>query len=444
MRKHGEFEVSWLNAGTMIGSWRLVSRRAAGSYGVVYRVAPLGDADPGPYALKLALHPTDDRFEREIELLRRIDSPHVPRLVDSGVWGLIDGIAYPFLVMPWVEGDPLYRWASQQPLTSRQVMRVLAQVARALEATHDAGGVHRDVKGDNILVSDAEHAWLVDFGSGCYRGARVLTSSMIPPGTPRYFSPECQAFQWKYRRHSSAVYEWRPADDIYGLGVSAWRLVTGRYPPDLWAPEDPDLHGPPDGQPELEHQVDISKELAQIIRQMLSTHPKLRGSAGEVARALERGVRRAGRAADRPLVHELEEPRARRPWWATWKAPSAAWLGWAAAMALGVPIAVRQLEKKSLEQEASPEAVAAHVPREEGRDTGTDPKRPFPGQRQPPCRSWETKIHGGCWILLEAVPPCGEGAYEWKDRCYAPSFDPSHPITSEPPERKSIREEEKE
>lgn len=62
--------------------------------------------------------------------------------------------------------------------SSRQVLNLLAQAARALQATHEAGGVHRDVKGGNVLVRPAD-AWLflMDFGAGNYEGAERLTAS---------------------------------------------------------------------------------------------------------------------------------------------------------------------------------------------------------------------------------------------------------------------------
>ena len=213
--------------------------------------------------------------------------------------------------MEWVEGTPLYDWAQAQRPSSRQVLQLLARLARALAATHAAGGLHRDVKGDNIRVRRADdQPFLLDFGSGHHLGAATLTLQPFPPGTPAYRSPEA----WRFVRHSSkplVPYSPGPADDLFALGVTAYRLVTEKYPPAahpmdgeawLWRPE------------ELEHWTArvcnprCLPELSALVARMLSPHPEARGSAREVAEALEQAARSAGREADVPLFTG-EEPR---------------------------------------------------------------------------------------------------------------------------------------
>jgi hypothetical protein len=132
-----------LPPGTQVGSWRIMGQQGSGSYGVVYRVERVGQEGAGPFALKVARRLLDPRFEREWVLLSRIRHAHVPRFEVQGWVTLPGGVPYPYVVMEWVEGTPLYEWGAREPRTSRQVMRVLAQVARALEATHAVEGVHR-------------------------------------------------------------------------------------------------------------------------------------------------------------------------------------------------------------------------------------------------------------------------------------------------------------
>jgi eukaryotic-like serine/threonine-protein kinase len=176
-----------LPEGSRLGPWRVEGRAGYGTYGAVYRVRRTRRILPQLVALKLARYPNDLRFEREAQLLTRIQSPHVPRLLGQGAWkGSPHGGTHPYVVMQWVEGLRLYDWAKERPFTSRQALQLLAQVARALEATHARQGLHRDVKGDNILVSPEGKAFLMDFGCGTWEGAPPLTEGLLAPGTKLY------------------------------------------------------------------------------------------------------------------------------------------------------------------------------------------------------------------------------------------------------------------
>jgi len=153
-----------------VGAWRVQSLRGRGTYGIVYRA--VSQEHPGPVALKLSVYPADERFEREVELLSRIRHPSVPRLLDAGVWQSPLGGAHPFIVMEWVEGEPLYAWAARRNPSSRQVLALLAQAAGALQAIHEVNAVHRDVKGDNMLVRPSDgRLFLTDLGAGYFAEA---------------------------------------------------------------------------------------------------------------------------------------------------------------------------------------------------------------------------------------------------------------------------------
>ncbi len=149
--------------------------------------------------------------------------------------------------------------------------------------------LRRDVKGDNVLVRTGDGtAVLMDFGSGCFRGAPVLTKQPPPPGTERYWSPECLRFQMKWLRHPTMRYEAGPADDLYALGVMAYRLVTGVYPPP-WKDFEETEEGyqliAPEPVP-VETRATVCPELAALINQLLSDEPSARGSAAELAELL--------------------------------------------------------------------------------------------------------------------------------------------------------------
>ncbi|HYH96597.1 serine/threonine-protein kinase [Hyalangium sp.] len=291
-REHGPaVQPALLPVGTVVGLWRVVDWAGCGVYGAVFRAVHTGEEQARPVALKLALLPGDPRFPREVKLLARLDHPSIPRLLGHGEWQHPSGTLHPYIAMEWVDGVPLYDWAREQKPALPEVLRLLAQLAGALQAVHAEGGVHRDVKGANVLVRRADHhAWLLDFGTGTFQGAYTLTPPMGFPGTPAYRSPESWLFELQFSRSSTARYAAGPADDLYALGVTACRLVTGEYP-ELGEPTK-DENGlwhlekviPPAALQLLER---VEPQLRALILRMLSVRPEERGSAAELAEALE-------------------------------------------------------------------------------------------------------------------------------------------------------------
>ncbi len=309
-----------LPVGMRVGPWRVKGWRGRGAYGTLYRVEREGREEEGEFALKLAIHSGDERFRREAELLSRIASPHVPHLYEQGEWKHPSGV-FPYLVMEWVEGEPLYAWAARRNPTSRQVLRVLAQVARALAATHAAGGVHRDVKGANVLVRPSDgRVFLTDFGAGHYRGAATLTFQLLPPGTPAYRSPEAWAFLSAFARHPTAHYPASACDDLFAFGVMAYRLVTDEYPPptqpgessaEVWREGGAGPRQPCELNPQ------VSPALNALILRLLAVAPveRFEGRAREVTEALEQAVEGEGPEGDVLLFSWGHEhlPRLRSP-----------------------------------------------------------------------------------------------------------------------------------
>jgi predicted Ser/Thr protein kinase len=294
---------AYLAVGTRVGEWKVEGWLGRGSYGAVYRAVQVGREKEGPVALKVAVHPEDPRFEREAGLLSRLDHTSVPQLYARGEWRQGEK-AFPYLVMEWVEGQRLYDWAAARNPTSRQLLRVLAQVARALEAIHAQGAVHRDVKGDNVVVAGEGEACLMDLGACTWKGASTLTREVLPPGTTAYWSPEAWRYAEETRRQKGAHYEAQPSDDVFALGVTGYRLVTEEYPPTtdpsqeasgVWRGEGPGLRAPLQLNPRLNAWLSM-----QLLR-MLSVRPEARGSAGEAAEALEQEAEQADGEADLPV-----------------------------------------------------------------------------------------------------------------------------------------------
>jgi hypothetical protein len=449
-----------------------------GAYGTLYRVERVGREQCGPFALKLAIYPGDKRFEREAGLLSRIHSRYVPRLHDQGTWEHASG-SYPYLVMDWIDGEPLYEWAARRNPSQRQVLGLVAQVARALVDTHAVGGLHRDVKGSNVLVRRIDgQAFLIDFGAGDYRGAATLTSKLLPPGTPGYRSPEAWAFLHAFRRHPTAHYPASTCDDLFALGVMAYRLVTDEYPP-LTQPEEPGSEVWRDGgsgpRPPSSLNRRVGSELDVLILRLLAVAPdeRFQGVAQEVVRVTEQTREAVTPEKDTPLFEwgygqqrrlrspkavQLAEERdaAAREELALREARRRAYvsrgpkrtrlsrlvLGAVAVVAVLLVLLVGMvlnraqvapgdatLEGTSAAVGDSPIRAPSQTPAPKSRVMRAPavsqplPEKPLPDQRRPPCDpNGQVEIRGGCWYRVgEARPPCADDAYAWQGACYVPA-----------------------
>ncbi len=426
------------------------SWQGQGAYGAVYRAVRRGFRRTGPVALKVSLLPWDARFAREAEVLSRLSHPSIPRLLDRGEMRPASGADYPFIVMEWVEGPPLYEWAEQQARSTGEMCRVLSQLARALEAVHGAGAVHRDVKGDNVLVRLSDRRGvLTDFGSCHFEGAARLTWKSLPPVTPAYLSPQAGLFHVRSLHHPDSYYPPSPADDLYALGVTAYRLVMGQYPPPLDARQDEQgawRVTAPDVRPLLESNSRVEPRLREVISRLLSDAPEARGTATQVAEALEAV---AGKE-ERP---EHSKPPERAQTWKPWLTLAAAGAG---AVLLWNAQSVPKLSgQDSHASDAGTTAVgdtaptkprASTPPPTEKKPIAQEPlPEPRPGQARPDKRGQcpgrkQVPINGGCWIDVSSLitaEECAENGYvPFKGKCYGPAdAPPKKPQpTSSPPE----------
>ncbi|CAN5522765.1 hypothetical protein BH09MYX1_BH09MYX1_15370 [soil metagenome] len=154
------------------------------------------------------------RFRREVKLARRVTHKNVARTFDLGVH---DDVR--FLTMELVAGPSLGRRAAEAPLQLAEILRVVAEIGHGLAAAHAAGVVHRDLKPDNVLVTE-DRVVLTDFGIARVAdgGIEVMrTGSVI--GTPAYMAPE----QLENRAIDGRT-------DVYALGVMLFELLAGRLP----------------------------------------------------------------------------------------------------------------------------------------------------------------------------------------------------------------------
>jgi serine/threonine-protein kinase len=156
------------------------------------------------------------RFTREALAAARLSAaPHVVTIYDVGEWG-----GRPYIVMEYLRGgslaDVLERDGAQPP---GRALEWLEQAARALDAAHRSGVVHRDVKPANLLLDDAGSVYVADFGIASAAGMDSLTQTGTVLGTAGYLAPE----QAQGRRADAA-------SDRYAFAVVAWELLTGERP----------------------------------------------------------------------------------------------------------------------------------------------------------------------------------------------------------------------
>ena len=160
-----------------------------------------------------------ERFEREIQLAARLQHPHIVPLLSAAAAGELL-----YYVMPYIQGESLRsRLGREGELPVAEATRILREIVDALSYAHRNGVVHRDIKPDNVLLSDG-HAVVTDFGvakavtaSGDSSG---LTSVGVALGTPAYMAPE-QAAADPHVDHRA---------DIYAAGLLGYEMLTGRTP----------------------------------------------------------------------------------------------------------------------------------------------------------------------------------------------------------------------
>ena len=215
--------------GKQVGAYRLVRRLGVGGMASVYLGEDAGIGDPVAIKILHRRHVTDvemvRRFFDEARAANRIEHPGIVRVFycdrsdEVGV--------YP--VMELLEGKTLLaRWWERQGLETTLVVRVLDQVASAMEAAHAQGVIHRDLKASNVFLArdpsapGGERAKVLDFGVAKLLRGGAGTRTGYSLGTVSYMPPE----QLLDAKNVDA------RADIYALGVMGYFLLSGRYPYD--------------------------------------------------------------------------------------------------------------------------------------------------------------------------------------------------------------------
>lgn len=156
-----------------------------------------------------------ERFRREAQVAARLTEPHIIPIHDTGE---IDGRLY--LVMPIIEGVDVHTvLAREGPMAPPRAVRVIQQLAAALNAAHRNGLVHRDIKPSNALMTPDEHVYLIDFGIAHDSSATRMTQTGMMVGTVSYMAPE---------RFLAGTVDARA--DVYALTCVLHECLTGSRP----------------------------------------------------------------------------------------------------------------------------------------------------------------------------------------------------------------------
>ncbi|MBK9776315.1 MAG: serine/threonine protein kinase [bacterium] len=209
--------------GQKLGHYEIIRLVGLGGMGAVYEALRVEDGYQRRVAIKLVRTefnqaPTLARFKREQRILARLQHRNIATLLDGGISP--DG--RPFLVMEYIEGEPITTWCDRRGLTVTQRLSLFRQVCAAVQHAHRNLVIHRDLKPGNILVTADGDVKLLDFGVGKLLDPQVeeelpLTRGGICAFTPEYASPE------QIRGETLTT-----ASDVYSLGAVLYELLTGR------------------------------------------------------------------------------------------------------------------------------------------------------------------------------------------------------------------------
>ncbi|TQM36054.1 serine/threonine-protein kinase [Pseudonocardia cypriaca] len=213
-----------LAAGQKIDDRYLLERRiAVGGMGEVWEAS---DTRLGRGVAVKVLRPElgDDpeflhRFRIEARTVASLDNPGIAAVHDYGEDEAPNGRRTAYLVMELVRGEPLSTIIARGPIDADETLRLIEDAAWALQAAHERGFVHRDVKPGNILVRTDGVVKLTDFGIAKAADAVPVTRSGMVMGTAHYIAPE-----------QASGAEAGPASDVYSLGIVGYECLAGQRP----------------------------------------------------------------------------------------------------------------------------------------------------------------------------------------------------------------------
>ena len=254
-----------LTKGTMVSHYRIARKIGAGGMGEVYLAEDT--KLKRNVALKfLPLHLCQDedcrkRFTREAQAAASLDHPNIIHVHEVSEFK-----GRPFFAMQHVEGQSLREMIAGRDQPIDRILEIVTQVCEGLQAAHNKGIIHRDVKPSNILIDGHGRVRIVDFGLASVVGSDQLTKTGSTLGTVGYMSPE--QVQGKEIDHRS---------DLFSLGVVLYELITKQNPFKRDS-EAATLAAVSQNNPEplTRYKADIPDELQRTVSKLLEKDPSLR------------------------------------------------------------------------------------------------------------------------------------------------------------------------
>lgn len=263
--------------GQKLGKYLLTAYLGQGGMAVVYRAVAGKDHRTGEQVAVKVLTAVDDeqtieRFRREVQICQKLIHPNIVALHD---WGEDGELIY--LALELIEGGSLED-RLKDGLDYTEALRIFDEILAGMEFAHEQGVTHRDLKPDNVMLTQGGRVKITDFGLAKLQTIRTVTVSGAVMGTPAYMAPE----QIQGETPS-------PSMDQYGLGVLGYELFTGQLPfqaEDMMTVITKHLMETPADPKSV--RSELPPELCALLMKMLEKEPEDRfRDLGEIRRALK-------------------------------------------------------------------------------------------------------------------------------------------------------------
>ena len=214
-----------LGVGSDLGPYRIVQLIAEGGMGAVYQAVRVDDLYRKVVAIKVIRRGVFGefalkRFDIERQILAHLDHPNIAKLLDGGTTP--DG--RPYFVMDFIAGTPIDEYCDAHCLAIRERLNFFMTVCSAVHYAHQNLVIHRDLKPQNILVTEEGAVKLLDFGIAKLLDPDALSTAQVTLTTVRAMTPEYASPEQLHGLQVST------ASDVYSLGVLLYRLLTGHRP----------------------------------------------------------------------------------------------------------------------------------------------------------------------------------------------------------------------